>query len=229
MLSNPFWFALRTEQARFALGKGPVLRYPADVIPFAGLEYPCIEQLIGLRDLLAPEEKIFVAADHLPEVEGLNQISELPGLQLQFNRDTPALDSREFRGAKIQRLGAADTPAMVSLTDIAFPGFFRERTYQLGSYFGVFKKGELVAMAGERLALPGIREISAVCTHPEHTGNGYATALIQHLLRFHAEHGVRSFLHVAAENERAVRLYQHLGFVTTASVQFRELQRLTRY
>src|SRR3954452_14813182 len=124
MLSNPFWFALRTEHAHFALGSGPVLRYPADVIPFAGLEHACTEQLTALRDLLAPEEKVFVMADHLPELEGLNQISQLPGLQLHFDTHVQSLGLRDCRGVEVQELGPADASAMIALTDVAFPGFF---------------------------------------------------------------------------------------------------------
>jgi hypothetical protein len=37
----------------------------------------------------------------------------------------------------------------------------------------------LVAMAGERLRLPGWTEISAVCTAPSHQGRGRATALVR--------------------------------------------------
>lgn len=228
MLSNPFWFALRTEHARFALGQGPVLRYPADVVPFAGLQNSSAEVMLALRDLLAPEENIFVAEDHLPEVDGLSQMSELPGLQLHFDGDVRSLHHRTNPGFDIHELGEDDAPAMVSLTDVAFPGFFRERTYKSGAYYGIFTNRNLIAMAGERIALPGMREISAVCTHPEHTGNGYARALILHLLHLHAKHGLHSFLHVAEQNMRAVSLYQHLGFVTRGSVQFRQLQRTTR-
>jgi predicted GNAT family acetyltransferase len=101
---------------------------------------------------------------------------------------------------------------MLKLTSIAFPGFFRKRTVLLGSYYGIRVDGELVAMAGERMALPGFVEISAVCTHPEHTGKGYAGHLMSLLMRDHAKAGLRSFLHVNAENERAIALYKRLGF-----------------
>jgi hypothetical protein len=37
----------------------------------------------------------------------------------------------------------------------------------------------LVAMAGERLRLPGWTEISAVCTAPSHQGRGRATTLVR--------------------------------------------------
>src|SRR3954469_20525410 len=155
MLSNPFWFALRTEHAHLAVGTGSVLRYPADVLPFAGLERYSVEQMLALRDLLTPGEQIFLAADHYPEVDGWEQISELPGLQLLFSGDMNSLKPRDQAKAEICRLRPGDAPAMVSLTDVAFPGFFRERTYQLGTYLGIFRNSQLVAMAGERIALPG--------------------------------------------------------------------------
>ncbi len=123
---------------------------------------------------------------------------------------------------------------MVALTDVAFPGYFRPRTYILGRYFGIEIDGQLIAMAGERLALPGYREISAVCTHPAHTGKGYAATLIQHLMRIHAAAGLRSFLHVSQSNQRAIALYERLGYKITpapstsmASVAFSAVNKRT--
>ncbi len=228
MLTNPFWFALRSEHARFAIGRDSVLRYPADVIPFAGLEHGSAEQLRALGALLGPEERIFVTGNKVPQVDDLIEVGELPGLQLHFTGARNDSQIPQLPGTQIRSLGPQDAAAMVSLTDLAFPGFFRQRTYQLGMYLGLFRDGDLVAMAGERIAIPGMREISAVCTHPAHTGNGFATTLIEHLLRFHAERGLRSFLHVAEQNERAVRLYEHLGFATAGTIHFHEIQKPRR-
>ena len=113
---------------------------------------------------------------------------------------------------------ANDAPDMVALTDLAFPGFFRSRTHEMGTYCGIRIDGELVAMAGERLAIPGYRELSAVVTHPAHTGKGYATVLMHRLLRDHAVSNQKSFLHVSQKNSRATALYQRMGFVTVNSV-----------
>ena len=107
---------------------------------------------------------------------------------------------------------------MVALTDLAFPGFFRPRTHQMGTYYGIRFHEELVAMAGERLAIPGCREISGVVTHPAHTGRGYATLLMNRLLEDHAAAGLQSFLHVSERNARAIAIYQRMGFVVLASV-----------
>jgi hypothetical protein len=46
---------------------------------------------------------------------------------------------------------------MLALAGIAFPDFFRSRTADLGTYLGIFNGDRLVAMAGERLQLPGPR------------------------------------------------------------------------
>jgi len=220
--ANPFWHALNTEQSSIALGSGLVRRYPADVIPFAAFEHANPETMIALRELLAPGEIIYVTGDHLPEIPGIAHTHELPGWQMHLAAEVPA---SEPTPVLVQSLTANDVPAMVALTDVAFPGFFRPRTYTLGLYFGIRVDGELVAMAGERIALPGFREISAVCTHPDHTGRGYAAILIRHLLKVHSEAGLRSFLHVVAANSRAIALYERLGFEKTSPIGFHQLRR----
>jgi GNAT superfamily N-acetyltransferase len=105
-----------------------------------------------------------------------------------------------------------DAPAMVALTDLAFPGFFRARTHEMGAYYGIRIGNELIAMAGERLAVPGFREISAVVTHPAHTGHGYATLLVNRLLQDHAAAGLQSFLHVTERKLARHRYLQAYGF-----------------
>jgi predicted GNAT family acetyltransferase len=80
-------------------------------------------------------------------------------------------------------------------------------------------------MAGERLALPGLREISAVCTHPAHTGKGYAAALMRHLIAEQLRAGLQPFLSVTASNTNAIALYRRLGFVQSRTLMFRYMQR----
>jgi ribosomal protein S18 acetylase RimI-like enzyme len=219
---NPFWQALCTEQSGIALGSALALRYPADVIPFAGLSEPSEPAMNALRELLTPQESIYITGDHLPDVPGLERRGCIAGWQMHFSGTIPTPDP----GAPpIATLTAQDSAAMVALTDAAFPGFFRVRTYILGSYFGIRVDGRLVAMAGERIAIPGHREISAVCTHPSHTGKGYAGHLLRNILRFHADNSLRSFLHVAAPNQRAIDLYERLGFEKTSAITFNRFRR----
>jgi predicted GNAT family acetyltransferase len=114
---------------------------------------------------------------------------------------------------------------MWQLTRVAFPDFFRERTRELGLYLGVYDGERLVAMAGERLALPGLQEISGVCTHPEFAGRGHARRLTRALLSLHRRRGVRSFLHVSEGNAGARRLYDSMGFVVRASLPMYKVER----
>jgi predicted GNAT family acetyltransferase len=83
---------------------------------------------------------------------------------------------------------------------------------ELGGYVGCFDGEELVAMAGQRLAPPGFREISAVCTHPDVRGRGYAAGLTTLVAQRILAHGETPFLHHSAENHPARRVYEALGF-----------------
>lgn len=223
MFLDPFFHALRTEHSHLAVGSLPALRYPADILPFAGLSELTPEAMLSLAELLAPGEDINVTGDDIPATPHLELLRKLPVLQFQYPPDCVPEAAPDTAG--ILPLSAADAPAMVALTDVAFPGFYRPRTYLLGSYFGIRIDGELIAMAGERVSLPGYREISALCTHPSHTSKGYAAALTIHLLRSHAAAGLRSFLHVAANNHRAIALYNRLGFLQTGEIALSQLRR----
>ena len=223
--ANPFWTALTTNHASLALGDGPARRYPADGLPMGAVAEPGPDAFQALFNLLAPGEAIYVTGE-LTDVRPLQSAAVLPCLQMEFPPEG-VQPLREKDVLLARRLGENDAAAMVHLTDVAFPGFFRPRTYLLGSYFGVEANGELIGMAGERAAFPGYREISAVCTHPEHTGKGLASLLLHRLLAEHASAGDRSILHVAVANTRAIALYRRLGFEQTRELRFNRLQRTT--
>lgn len=102
---------------------------------------------------------------------------------------------------------------MLDLVALTQPGPFLPRTVELGRYLGIRHEGRLIAMAGERLRPPGWTEISAVCTHPDHRGRGLAGLLIRAVAAGIRERGDVPFLHAAADNIQAIRLYESMGFV----------------
>ena len=120
---------------------------------------------------------------------------------------------------------------MVALTDVAFPGFFRPRTHVMGHYSGIRHPatGQLIAMCGERLICSNpqttYREISALCTRPDHRGHGYAAQLLRKLISVQRALDAASVLHVASTNNSASALYHRLGFITLREVI---LHRITR-
>jgi predicted GNAT family acetyltransferase len=132
--------------------------------------------------------------------------------QMVYERDGSELPSGPPPDLQILTLGAADAAEMLVLTELTKPGPFARRTYELGTYLGIRCDGKLIAMAGERLKVPGFTEVSAICTHPEHTGRGYARILTTELIRRILGRGETPFLHVRKDNVRAIELYERLGF-----------------
>ena len=114
--------------------------------------------------------------------------------------------------AEAVRLGPADVPEMLALVARTRPGPFLPRTVDLGTYLGIRSGGALVAMAGERLHPPGWTEISAVCTDAAHRGRGLATRLVLAVAAGIRDRGEVPFLHAAATNTNAIRLYESIGF-----------------
>ena len=83
------------------------------------------------------------------------------------------------------------------------------RTIELGGYIGLFDGDRLVAMAGQRLAPPGFREVSAVCTHPDFRGRGLAAGLTTLVARAILERGEQPFLHHASDNDNRFVEHDH--------------------
>jgi ribosomal protein S18 acetylase RimI-like enzyme len=221
LFTNPVWHALQTRHRHFAVSSGEACRYPADVAPFAAVATPSQSALQSLHSLLVPEEYVWLIGESYPSMPELRCVGNLECLQMVLREEvTPPSPA-----PGIVPLSSANAPEMVALTDLAFPGFFRSRTCEMGSYYGVRSNGELIAMGGERITLDGYPEISGVCTHPAHRGKGYAANLIWHLVRNHRREALVSWLHVSAENHHAIELYLRLGFTVARKVKLHRICR----
>jgi ribosomal protein S18 acetylase RimI-like enzyme len=226
LFTDPVWHALNTRHSHLAVIEGDARRYPVNVAPFATLAKPTELALWELHSLLAPGEYVWLFGTHYPQLPELRNEGTLECVQMVL----PVELAEKASPIELQRLSGADSDAMVALTDVAFPGFFRSHTYEMGTYYGAWldsreRSGKLIAMAGERLTLDGYTEISGVCTLPEHRGKGLAANLIARVARGHVEQNVVSFLHVTATNTNAIELYRRLGFVETRRVTLTKLAR----
>ena len=67
---------------------------------------------------------------------------------------------------------------------------------------------------------PGFAEISAVCTDEAWRGHGLAARLTRAVAAGIAARGETPFLHAAADNANAIRLYKALGLVHRRDVVF---------
>ncbi|GGM76953.1 hypothetical protein GCM10011609_11150 [Lentzea pudingi] len=201
-LDNAPHSALTGPHAHFAERKGNVLRYPVDVSPFVALpSEPADADWLDLA-VLAPH----AAVTGLEPPDGWQVDNRLPLLQYVADGIAAAPEP------KAVRLTAADVPEMMALAELTRPGPFLPRTIEMGTYLGIRHDGRLVAMAGERLRVPGHTEISAVCTHPDARGQALGTRLLLAVAHGIRERGETPFLHVLASNTGAVRLYERLGF-----------------
>ena len=223
-LDNPVWSALNGPHRRFAGRLHDVAWYPPSIAPFVAI--PAADVVPDLDAAHAQglaDQAYFVGACPSSLPEGWRFVARSSILQLFPMGEIP-----EVGGDAGAVLGEADRPAMRKLTRIAFPDFFRERTADLGLYLGIYEGEHLIAMAGERMVLDGLQEISGVCTHPGFARQGHARRLTLALLRRQRRRGVGSFLHVSESNLGARRLYESMGFAVRTSLLMCKIERMAR-
>jgi predicted GNAT family acetyltransferase len=214
-LDNVIWQALTTRDAQFAESFGEARRFVREVGPLGAFRDDGLQGYASLAGLVQPGETVGLFLDEPYErspAQGWTFVVGAPLLQMVA--DNGASPRPELAPAipELLELGAPDSREMIELTALTKPGPFGSRTHELGTYLGMRFDGKLVAMAGERLKVPGYTEVSAVCTHPEHTGNGYARVLMTEVMRRIRESGETPFLHVRQDNVRAFEIYKRLGF-----------------
>jgi ribosomal protein S18 acetylase RimI-like enzyme len=206
--------SLEAHHARFARRHGQAVRYENNVTPFFAIEDAhdpaAWDDAANLLD--GGETAAFPGVSTCPPEWKL--IAKLDGVQMIGPDVSPKPDPEAIR------LGPHDVPEILDLITRTEPGPFLQRTIELGTYLGIRRNGALVAMAGERMHPPGWTEISAVCTDPAHRGQGLAGRLIRAVAAGIAERGETPFLHAAAANETAIRLYRSLGFTPRRPMPF---------
>ncbi|NOT39572.1 MAG: GNAT family N-acetyltransferase [Alphaproteobacteria bacterium] len=207
-LDRPIWHALSERQFAYAIGAARARRFVADAGMFAATRDDTPHALADLGELVRTHGPVvLLQAGAIPVPPGTTAQMTMLGVQMVARRIEP-LDP----APPVERLTAADVPAMLALTAATQPGPFFARTHELGTFWGVKIDGRLVAMAGERLKLPGYTEVSAVCTDPAHRGKGYAGTLSRIVATQILNRGETPILHAYASNTPAVRLYEQLGF-----------------
>ena len=210
LLDNPVWSALSTTHASFAEGDELAKRYPVAVAPFAATRDQSTDSYDSLARLLGPGVTTALPLAAMPDLPaGWTTVRKVDSVQMIWNGSV-----RPPMKHTLEDLDISQVDEMLALVELTKPGPFFRRTPELGSYLGIREKGQLVAMAGERLRPLGHTEISAVCTHPEYRGRGYASSLVSTLIQKITKRGEIPFLHVRTENVGAIRVYEKLGFKT---------------
>jgi len=218
VLENPAWAALSGPQACFAEASGDAARFHPDVAPWCAVAD--LGDPAAWADLATLTDYAVLTAPAIDPPAGWERVAMTPGVQMVGHTMTGVHD------AETVKLTETDVPEMLDLVERAKPGPFGKRTVELGNYLGLRHEGRLVAMAGERFRLPGWTEVSAVCTDPDRRGQGLAARLTMAVAAGILAHGDLPFLHVAAENAAAIRLYERLGFQIEHEVVFAAYRRV---
>lgn len=219
-LSNPIWNGLIGPHAHLGLSAGKVRRYRPDVVMFVAVEDPRDPDMPGLLDLIGEGTAGFVTEGPVALPAGVEVIRIADVLQMIVDEWNPVPVQ-----LAMMPLGEPDERQMVELVELTKPGPFAPKARLMGTFRGLLDDGRLIAMSGERMRTPTFTEISAVCTHPDYRGRGYAKQFVSQGGNEIVADGKTPFLHVFADNAVAIATYQKLGFRPSRLMQFTVIRR----
>lgn len=213
-LDNPVWNALSESHEKFAIDYNGTKFYNPDYCPFGGFVKPD-STFNAVNEYASLCENFFIVGEKPKVPATLKIVKELVCLQMVIHEKIQLTAANE-----IIKLTDEHNEELCNLVNLVQPGYFKTKTFSLGSYYGIFEDEKLIAIAGERMKMNDFTEISAIITHPEHTGKGYAKQLTSHVANKIFDENKIPFLHVVESNLGAVKLYEKLGFVTRIKISF---------
>jgi predicted GNAT family acetyltransferase len=210
LLDNPIYFALKTNHQSYSIGNETACFYRKDMANFAGLKEYDNSRLMQLFEMSEHSMlHILFSPACLTILAPWKVIKHINMFQMVYECD----DKLELNSKiNIEDLKQENVLEMMNLIELTQPGPFLINTILLGNYTGIFVDGKLAAMAGHRFHVSPYIEISAVCTHPDFLGKGFAYEIIKEQIRRIYLKSQIPFLHVRQDNTSAIKLYEKLGF-----------------
>jgi len=209
-LDRPVWSMLTGRQAHLAEGDGSAVRIDRGYGVFGAAPDTSADAQAALAALVPDDGEIWIVEGKpWPLPPGTREVKRAVLAQMVAEGAPPPL--REGEPA-IVAIGDGDAPEMTALAAHAKPGPWGPKTHRYGPFFGIRDKGRLLAMAGQRILVPDMAEVSGVSTWEDCRGRGLARALIGHVMREMVARGEQPFLHSYADNAGAIALYESLGF-----------------
>lgn len=203
-LDNPVYHSLNEYHKKFCINFGDSKFYNPEVAAFGGALEIAQEKDIAEYSKICDDFLIFGAK---PQGNFDIELSQLVCDQYVLENKID-LDLTE----EIVLLKEENDDELLHFVKKFYPHYFKNRTPELGRYFGIFKDNKLVAVTGERMQMSDMTEVSAVITDPDYLGKGYAKQLVAFVSGKIFEDNKTPFLHVAETNIGAKKLYEKLGF-----------------
>ncbi|WP_299429585.1 GNAT family N-acetyltransferase [uncultured Maribacter sp.] len=216
-LKNPVWHALSEAHEKFAISLNGVKFYDPKICPFGAFETP-EKTSKALNEYAKLTNDFFLVSENIDPI---------------FDEKFVVLD-RKIEGVQMVLKGALEdciiTEEIVPLTEehvdkiydliwLVMPGYYKKRSFDMGSYFGIFKDNILVAVTGQRIQTNSFIEVSGVVTHPNYTRRGLAKQLVAHTTKEILKTGKKAILHTTKGNA-AIKLYEKLGYTLTREMNW---------
>lgn len=217
-LDNPVLYALQESHQSFGATHEGMYFYLPKYCPFGASTPTTME---GIRSYAKATEQFYLVGD-----------KPLYGPQVLLEKGLPCVQmvlSSPVDLPITETIYPLTTPQqkkdLYALVQTIQPGYFQSKTTALGSYYGIYREGLLVAACGERMKMNAFSEISAIVTQPNYRGMGLASQLIKHTTDTVFHENKRPFLHVIESNKVAIRLYESLGFIPRRLLYFWKFRR----
>lgn len=214
-LDNPAWHSLNEYHKDFAVDYDGSTFYDPAYCVFGGfININSTEKALGAYSLLADnfyivgDKPVFDNTVQLNKELICNQMLPDKPVEIEITQTITLLET------------AVQKKELFELVNLVQPGYFKNKTVDLGSYYGIYKEGQLMAATGERMKMNRYTEVSAVVTHPEHAGKGYAKQLVAYTSNKIFDENKTPYLHVAETNTGAIGLYEKLGYRTRRKISF---------
>jgi predicted GNAT family acetyltransferase len=216
ILDNPAYNALATGNKKLNKGTEHIKYFDKEVAPFAAFKQYTPDNFQQLHNLITRDNPLVFISPIEAEIPAPWQLLQyVKCFQMIYKGESIPVETDN-----LITLTDEHVPQMLALTRLTNPGPFEPRTIDFGHYRGIFDGDQLVAMAGQRMHPSPYAEISAVCTHPDYTGKGFAKQLLQYHINRTKNEGNIPFLHVKCDNERAYKVYENMGFETRTALHF---------
>lgn len=226
ILDNMIWHAITTGNRSISSVDGEVGCYRQDIAPFAAMRELTAANMEKLHHFTEADRSIAISYFDRPQLDETKweAIQQMDCCQMVYEYPVDSFVTPQ--SSQIVPLTDEHIPQMLELTALTKPGPFLQRTIEFGNYFGIFIDGRIAAMTGQRMHPVPYLEVSAVCTHPDFRGKGYARALMLHVMKIILDKSFTPFLHVLASNTGAIQLYESIGFRVRKKIFIEVIKRL---
>jgi GNAT superfamily N-acetyltransferase len=169
-----------------------------------------------LGSVLRPDRVYFTGrSEHLPAVQAFYSLGEIKKMLRMRVRDEDFYPVAG-KALKLSPGYSSELKRLYSLGESRGESVIAFSPYQLaqGVFYGIEKRGRLVAAAGTHLVASTYRvaAVGNVFTDPDYRGRGYATLCTSTVTKELLSRGMDVVLNVQEGNADAIHVYQKLGY-----------------